>query len=156
MTSVMLSDDEELITDHSGAPANPMGSAAAAGAATADASKEERQKLLGDDDDDDDFFLTGPRVGPALASDDRLSGLQRQVREVTDVMRDNVGRMLDRGDRLDDLQARSEGLDVASGEFMAHSTRLRKRMWWQNTRAKLAVGGSVALVVVIIIIIAAS
>ncbi len=132
--SLMLSDDEELITDHDAAP----GASASAAPTKSEAGREETKKLLGgdDDDEDEDFFLTGPRVAPALAQDDRLSGLQRQVREVTDVMRDNVGRMMERGDRLDDLHIRSEQLGAASGEFVTHSTRLRKKMWWQNTRYK--------------------
>ena len=71
MTSLMLSDDEELITEHSAPSAGMVDLEKGAGAGS---SREERQKLLGGDDDDDleeDFFLTGPRVGTALATDDR-------------------------------------------------------------------------------------
>ena len=55
----------------------------------------------------------------APLSEDRskISGLQDQVREVTEVMRDNVNRMLDRGERLDHLQMRSEELDLTATEF---------------------------------------
>ncbi len=145
-------DDDDLLRDHS-APAPALVGDVGSGRGR----EEERQKLLGgdlDDDEDEDFFLTGPRMGSATTT--ALGGLQQQVREVTDVMRDNVGRMLDRGDRLDELHARSEGLNAASDQFMAHSRRLRKKMWWEDTRTKLAVGGGAAITIIIIIIIAAS
>lgn len=138
--SLMLSDDEDLLTEHT----------AGAKAAPADGTAEERKGLLNGDKDnnDDDFFLTGPKVN--------TSGLRDQVREVTEVMRENVARMVDRGDRLDDLQMRSEQLDAASTDFRSGSQRLRKRMWWQNTKGRLAIGGGIVGAIVIIIIIAAT
>ena len=39
-----------------------------------------------------------------------LDRLQGQVHEVVDVMRDNIGKVMDRGDRLEDLQDKSGGL----------------------------------------------
>lgn len=73
-----------------------------------------------------------------------------QIAEVTDVMRDNVGRLLERGDQLDNLQDRSEGLASTSDQFRSSATRLRRNMWWQNTRAKLCIGGVVAIILLVI------
>ncbi len=135
-------DDVELLHDH--------------------ATSAERKELLGgagDDSSEEDFFLSGPKVGSKLREDGgngAMSGLQNQVREVTDIMRENVSKMLDRGERLDELNARSEALSDASAEFRSSSLRVRNRMWWQNTKAKLAMGGAGAVVLIIIIIIAAS
>ena len=131
-----LSDDEELIRDHD----------------------EERKGLLGEDlhDEEEDFFLQGPRMGQHIGSGgaNLAAGVQKQVQEVTSIMRDNVNRMLDRGERLDDLERRSDSLNDASSEFRNSSNRMAKQMWWKNTKAKAAIGGSVAFVIVIIIIIA--
>lgn len=73
-----------------------------------------------------------------------------QIAEVTDVMRDNVGRLLERGDQLDNLQDRSEGLATTSDQFRTSATRLRRNMWWQNTRAKLCIGGAVTVIFLVI------
>merc|ERR1719471_1477645 len=134
-------DDVELLDDHG--------------------SSAERRELLGggsdDDSDNDDFFLSGPRVGARLKQDSSaFSGLQSQVREVTDIMRDNVSRMLDRGERLDELNVRSEALSDASAEFRASSVRVQRKMWWEGAKVKLAAGFATSIVVIIIIIIAAS
>ena len=80
-----------------------------------------------------------------------LYSVKVQIAEVTDVMRDNVGRLLDRGDRLDDLQERSEDLSLSSDQFRTSSNRLRRNMWWQNTKTKLffgALGGIFLLVMI--------
>ncbi len=153
--SLMPSDDEDLITDHGPVPSRGVGVGTRA---SSGGDAEERRGLLEgvDDDDDDDFFLTGPRMAPAVAADVRLSGIRQQVREITEVMQDNVGRLMERGDRLDDLDERSQRLGMASEEFRSASLRVKKRMWWQNMSAKLAVGGAAGVVVVVLIIIAVS
>ena len=69
-------------------------------------------------------------------------------------MRDNVNRLMDRGGRLDDLQMRSEALDATATDFRAASERIRRKTWWQNTKAKIVVGGTVATVLVVLLIIA--
>ena len=101
-------------------------------------------------------MIAGPRVGARLKQDSSaFSGLQSQVREVTDIMRDNVSRMLDRGERLDELNVRSEALSDASAEFRASSVRVQRKMWWEGAKVKLAAGFATSIVVIIIIIIAA-
>jgi vesicle-associated membrane protein 4 len=141
-TATASTDDVELLHDH--------------------ATSSERKELLGggggaDDSEDEDFFLSGPKMGSKLKEDGgAMSGLQNQVREVTDIMRDNVSRMLDRGERLDELHVRSEALSDASAEFRSSSYRVQRKMWWQNTKAKMAMGGAGGVILLIIIIIAAS
>ena len=137
--SLMLSDDEELIRDHGG---------------PGDAS--ERQELLGNQhDDDDDFFLNGPQVGRNMRDPEgKLGSLRKQVEDVTEAMSANVRQMMDRGDRLDDLQMRSERLNEAGTEFRDGSFRIQRKMWWENTKAKMIAGGTAVTVLVVIIIIA--
>ena len=74
-----------------------------------------------------------------------------QIAEVTDVMRDNVGRLLERGDQLESLQDRSDNLATTSDQFLASSTRLRRNMWWQNTRTKIFIFIFVVLILLLIL-----
>ncbi|KAG7168039.1 Synaptobrevin-B-like [Homarus americanus] len=105
-----------------------------------DADDDEVEKLISKDEDvaedEEDFFLN----------------VRVQIAEVTDVMRDNVGRLLERGDQLDNLQDRSEGLATTSDQFRTSATRLRRNMWWQNTRAKMCIGGVVTVVLLVIFV----
>lgn len=65
-------------------------------------------------------------------------------------MRDNVGRLLERGDQLDHLQDRSEGLATTSDQFRSSAGRLRRRAWWENTRGRLCVAGVAVLLFLVI------
>lgn len=75
-----------------------------------------------------------------------------QIAEVTDVMRDNVGRLLERGDRLDELHERSEGLSATSDQFRTSSIRMQRKFWWQNMRANIWVIVIIVVVTLLIII----
>ena len=69
-------------------------------------------------------------------------------------MRDNIGRVLDRGHNLDELNQRSENLHQNSENFRSQADRVRRRAWWDNMKTKLAIGGFVLVIIIIIIIIA--
>lgn len=70
--------------------------------------KSERRNLLEEDsDEEEDFFLrgsSGPRFGPR---NDKIRHVQNQVDEVIDVMQENITKVIERGERLDDLQDKS-------------------------------------------------
>ncbi|XP_063601011.1 vesicle-associated membrane protein 4-like [Penaeus indicus] len=122
-----------------------------------EADDDEVERLINKDDDiaddDEDFFLKGPSSKKTVRfASDKLKDVRVQIAEVTDVMRDNVGRLLERGDQLDNLQDRSEGLATTSDQFRTTATRLRRNMWWQNTRAKLCIGVTVAVILLLIFI----
>lgn len=76
--------------------------------------------------------------------------VQAQISGVTDAMRDNVGRLLERGDQLDQLSARSEHLSSTADSFRTSAVRLRRNVWWQNTKGRLVIGGGLVLLLVIV------
>ncbi|XP_076043586.1 vesicle-associated membrane protein 4-like isoform X1 [Oratosquilla oratoria] len=118
------------------------------------ANDDEVERLIDpDEDDEEDFFLKGPSAKKTVRfASDKVKDVQVQIAEVTDVMRSNVGRLLDRGERLDQLQDRSETLASTSDNFRTSATRLRRNMWWQNTRMKMLIG-SVILILALIVFI---
>ncbi|KAM9239053.1 vesicle-associated membrane protein 4 isoform 2-T2 [Leptosomus discolor] len=78
--------------------------------------KSERRNLLEEDsDEEEDFFLrgpSGPRFGPR---NDKIRHVQNQVDEVIDVMQENITKVIERGERLDDLQDKSDEGDHSTG-----------------------------------------
>ena len=52
-----------------------------------------------------------------------FSSVKLQVEEITNIMKENVNKLFARGDRLEDLDARSENLRSASSDFHAASSR---------------------------------
>ena len=117
-------------------------------------SRGERARLLGgDSDDEDDFFLNGPSVGTKLSQTNAIAELRGQVDSVGNLMRENVNKILERETRLSELEERSERLDDSAAEFRSQANRVRRRMWWEDSKMKLVLGGTISGVILLIIII---
>uniref|UniRef100_A0A3P9MVE5 Vesicle-associated membrane protein 4 n=1 Tax=Poecilia reticulata TaxID=8081 RepID=A0A3P9MVE5_POERE len=80
--------------------------------------RSERRNLLEEDsDEEEDFFL-----------------VQSQVDEVIDVMQENISKVIERGERLDDLQDKSESLSDHASAFSSRAKQLHRRMWWRDMK----------------------
>eukprot|EP00043_Microstomoeca_roanoka_P013564 m.132946 g.132946 ORF g.132946 m.132946 type:complete len:97 (+) comp15789_c3_seq3:460-750(+) len=88
--------------------------------------------------------------------DYQLRSAQQQVKEVEDVMRNNLQKVIDRGERLDDLNAKSEDLAFESKRFEDRSRRLKNQMWWQNKKFQLMIAGVILLIITIVVIVIAT
>ncbi|KAG8436670.1 hypothetical protein GDO86_007674 [Hymenochirus boettgeri] len=75
--------------------------------------------------------------------------VQNQVDEVIDVMQENITKVIERGERLDDLQDKSESLADNATAFSSRSRHLRRQMWWRECKMKAIV----ALVFIIILLV---
>jgi hypothetical protein len=65
-------------------------------------------------------------------------------------MVDNIARVVERGEKLDDVLAKSDGLRSTADSFRRTASRLKRKMFWANVRMLLTVIGlSVILLVVI-------
>ncbi|XP_051930247.1 vesicle-associated membrane protein 4 isoform X3 [Hippocampus zosterae] len=119
--------------------------------------RSERRNLLEEDsDEEEDFFLpfyrrgpTGPRLG---GQNDKLKHVQSQVDEVIDVMQENISKVIERGERLDDLQDKSESLSDNASAFSSRAKQLHRRMMWRNMKMKMIIALVVIGLLLIIII----
>ncbi|XP_035870948.1 vesicle-associated membrane protein 4 isoform X2 [Phyllostomus discolor] len=99
--------------------------------------KSERRNLLEDDsDEEEDFFL-----------------VQNQVDEVIDVMQENITKVIERGERLDELQDKSESLSDNATAFSNRSKQLRRQMWWRGCKIKVIVALVAGILLLVIIIL---
>ncbi|MEQ2228912.1 hypothetical protein ILYODFUR_013492 [Ilyodon furcidens] len=81
----------------------------------------------------------------------RLS-VQSQVDEVIDVMQENISKVIERGERLDDLQDKSESLSDHASAFSSRAKQLHRRMWWRDTKMKMIIALVVVALLLIIIV----
>lgn len=96
-----------------------------------------------------------PRLAKLMinhSSNDRITQLSSQVKEVTDVMTRNIEQVVARGEALTDLEERSENLAHTSVEFRNSATKLRKKVMWKSV--KLWVVVIVVFLIILAIIIA--
>ena len=64
-----------------------------------------------------------------------MKSLQRDVAEVQDVVTENIGKILERGERLEILLDKTDELNHKSETFVRSARTLRKKMWWQNKKS---------------------
>jgi len=75
-----------------------------------------------------------------------------EVREVVGIMQNNIDKVMERGERLETLQTKTDDLQQSSMQFKKGASQVRKKMWWQNMKLKLAIGGIIIVILLIIII----
>ncbi|XP_031504769.1 vesicle-associated membrane protein 727 [Nymphaea colorata] len=80
----------------------------------------------------------------------KLSKLKAQITEVKGIMMDNIEKVLDRGEKIELLVDKTESLQFQADNFQRQGRQLRRRMWLQNLRLKLIVGGSVLAFILIV------
>lgn len=106
---------------------------------------------------------------------EKIEKLQAHVAEVSNIMTENINKILDRGQRLDDLEGRSgeslrrlnlksdpnfsyfilfitEVLASSADDFRVSSRRVSRKMWWQNMKFNIIIGIVVVSIIVIIVV----
>ncbi|XP_072921107.1 vesicle-associated membrane protein 8 [Hemitrygon akajei] len=83
-----------------------------------------------------------------------LSNLQSQVNDVKGIMTQNIEKVLDRGERLDDLIIKTDDLQATADSFQKTSTKIARKMWWKNTKMIIIIVVIVVVIVILIILFA--
>jgi hypothetical protein len=65
-----------------------------------------------------------------------------------------TSQVLERGERLDDMAAKSESMRDQAAAFRAKGRALRRTLWWQNAKWSLALALVVLLVAFVIFLAA--
>lgn len=96
-------------------------------------------------------YGSGDGPNQHLAGGSKIKELQNDVDELTTVMQSNINKVLERGDRMDTLNERSELLTSRANEFRINSRNIKRKLWWQNLRFQLTMGLVFVAIVIIII-----
>ncbi|KAF3856082.1 hypothetical protein F7725_016805 [Dissostichus mawsoni] len=101
------------------------------------------------------FHFTMSAAGPdgagAAPGNRRLQQTQAQVDEVVDIMRVNVDKVLERDQKLSELDDRADALQAGASQFETSAAKLKRKYWWKNckfgitpkTTTKTTTGGGV-------------
>jgi len=76
---------------------------------------------------------------------------KNQVNQVIDVMKNNMVKVMERDDKVNDLAQRSEAMQMGAAQFQVQSRNLKKKYWWQNFKWWLIVI-FVTIVVILLIV----
>ncbi|XP_070510586.1 vesicle-associated membrane protein 2 isoform X2 [Cardiocondyla obscurior] len=98
-----------------------------------------------------DGIVGGPRTPQQIASQKRLQATQAQVDEVVDIMKTNVEKVLERDQKLSELDDRADALQQGASQFEQQAGKLKRKFWLQNLKMMIIMG-VIALIVLAIIV----
>ncbi|XP_017785711.1 PREDICTED: vesicle-associated membrane protein 3-like [Nicrophorus vespilloides] len=81
-----------------------------------------------------------------------LEQTQQQVNDVVSIMRVNVEKVLERDQKLSELDSRADALQEGGRRFEQQAQKLKRKYWWKNLKMMIILG-VIAVVILIIIIL---
>ncbi|XP_055305295.1 neuronal synaptobrevin [Sitodiplosis mosellana] len=88
----------------------------------------------------DDGIVGGPRTPQQIAAQRRLQQTQAQVDEVVDIMKTNVEKVLERDQKLSELDDRADALQQGASQFEQQAGKLKRKFWLQNLKMMIIMG----------------
>ena len=82
----------------------------------------------------------------------KVTELQAQVEEVTDVMKKNIDSVLERGEKIENMHERADKLEKQAKLFKRNAKKLAWHQRLKYYKLQLTVGGVVLLVLAIIFV----
>jgi uncharacterized membrane protein YidH (DUF202 family) len=80
----------------------------------------------------------------------RMEQTQAQVNEVVGIMKSNVAKVMERDQKLNELDLRADALQAGAAQFQQSSTSLRRKFWWQNIKMMIILGAVIAILIIVI------
>eukprot|EP01095_Lingulamoeba_sp_RSL-Kostka_P006783 TRINITY_DN2149_c0_g1_i1.p1 TRINITY_DN2149_c0_g1~~TRINITY_DN2149_c0_g1_i1.p1 ORF type:complete len:222 (+),score=71.01 TRINITY_DN2149_c0_g1_i1:109-774(+) len=94
-----------------------------------------------------DYYSNDPKA-------DKIDSIIDDIEDITDVMKDNIGKALDRGDRMETLVDQTGKLETGATHFRRGATKLKTKMWWKNTRMWILLFIIIGIVTAVVVIVA--
>jgi hypothetical protein len=88
------------------------------------------------------------------SSNDKIQLLKRRVDEVRDVMIDNIDKILERGERLEDMVSKTEELAEDANNYRTRTRKVKNRMIMRYVMMAVAVFFVILAIIIIIVMIA--
>ena len=83
----------------------------------------------------------------------KLDDTQKQVDTVINIMKDNMEKVIQRDEKLTEIESRSEDLQEGSKRFHKVSIKLKHKMWCKNMKFIMLVVAVILIFILIIIMI---
>lgn len=97
-----------------------------------------------------DPYIPNQTTGEQSAS--RTAAIQAQIDDTVGVMRDNINKVAERGERLDSIENKTDNLAISAQGFRRGANRVRKDMWWKDMKMRMCLILGVIIVLIVIIV----
>ncbi|GAA96126.1 hypothetical protein E5Q_02787 [Mixia osmundae IAM 14324] len=105
-----------------------------------------------------DPYIPGAQPGGASkptgskAPNSKTAEIQGQIDDTVNIMRENITKVNERGERLDSLQDKTDNLAVSAQGFRRGANRVRKAMWWKDMKMRLLIGAGLIILIIVIVV----
>jgi len=93
-----------------------------------------------------------PAPGASAGPNPKTAAIQAQIDDTVNIMRDNITKVVERQERLDSLQDKTDNLAVSAQGFRRNANRVRKNMWWKDMKMRLIIGVAIAVIIIIVVV----
>ncbi|XP_057321050.1 vesicle-associated membrane protein 2-like [Microplitis mediator] len=93
----------------------------------------------------------GNRTTQSISSK-KLQQTQAKVNEVVDIMKVNVEKVLERDQKLSELDNRADALQQGAAQFEQQAGKLKRKYWWKNLKMMIIIGIICTIILIIIIV----
>ncbi|KAJ7054132.1 synaptobrevin-domain-containing protein [Mycena amicta] len=94
----------------------------------------------------------GPSAGGSQGGNAKTAAIQAQIDDTVGIMRENITKVAERGERLDALQDKTDNLAVSAQGFRRGANRVRKNMWWKDMKMRIIIGAAIAVIIIIVVV----
>ncbi|XP_046742258.1 synaptobrevin-1-like isoform X1 [Diprion similis] len=95
--------------------------------------------------------LGGPRTPQQASTTKKMQDTQAKVDEVVGIMKVNVEKVLERDQKLSELDNRADALQQGAAQFEQQAGKLKRKYWWKNLKMMIIIGIIAVLILIIII-----
>ncbi|KAK7756525.1 Vesicle membrane receptor protein (v-SNARE) [Diatrype stigma] len=99
-----------------------------------------------------DPYIPSGQTAPQQGGNARTQALQAQIDDTVGVMRENINKVSQRGERLDALQDKTDNLAVSAQGFRRGANRVRKQMWWKDMKMRMCLIIGIIILILIIVV----
>ncbi|KAG9354899.1 hypothetical protein JZ751_001612 [Albula glossodonta] len=92
--------------------------------------------------------------GEVVEEQNRVKSIQSQLDETTDIMKQNVNRLVEREVRLEDLTIKTKNLQDEAQNFKHTAQKVARSYWWKNVKLVVVIMVIVLIILLMIILLA--
>lgn len=74
------------------------------------------------------------------------------MQSTINTMRNNINMANERGERIDNLQDKTDNLATSAQGFRRGANRVRKQMWWKDMKMRMCIIAGIIILILIIVI----
>ncbi|CAL9738004.1 synaptobrevin homolog 2 [Monosporozyma servazzii] len=82
----------------------------------------------------------------------KTAQLQAEIDDTVGIMRDNINKVAERGERLTSIEDKADNLAVSAQGFKRGANRVRKQMWWKDLKMRMCLVLVIIILLVVIIV----